>query len=132
MPQISTPQDDAPGRLAERILCASGVMVGACATLVGLVKILEPTRGASRVDEYAGVTAVTFVFCALVAYVTLRLKGRPALQRRLELIADVVFMVAMVALGAIGVMFAYDVIYAPGFSSRATRLEVSHRWPPIA
>jgi hypothetical protein len=99
------------GRLAERILGSAGGMVGACATLIGLVKIIEPRHGPSNVDEYAGITAVAFVISAFLAHVALRLPHRrAALQGRLEVVADIIFLAAMVALAGIGVMFAYDVI----------------------
>lgn len=98
------------GRLAERVMGASSGMVGACATLIGLVKLTEPGHGLTHVDEYASFTAVAFVISALLAYLTLRFPKRPRLQQRLETAADTIFLAAMVALALIGVMFAYDLI----------------------
>jgi len=98
------------GRLAERVMSASSGMVGACATLIGLVKLTERSHGLTRVDEYAGFTAVGFVISALLAYLALRSRRRPALQQRLETVADVIFLLAMVALAGIGLLFAYDLI----------------------
>lgn len=91
-------------------MSASSGMVGACATLIGLVKLAEPGHGLTRVDEYAGFAAVAFVISALLAYLALRSRKRPALQARLEVVADVIFLIAMVALAGIGLMFAYDLI----------------------
>lgn len=98
------------GRLAERVMASSSGMVGACATLIGLVKLTEPRSRLTRVDEYAGFTAVAFVISALLAYLALRSRRRPVLQQRLETVADVLFLVAMVALAGIGLLFAYDLI----------------------
>lgn len=98
------------GRLAERVMSSSSGMVGACATLIGLVKLAEPGHGLTHVDEYAGFTAVGFVVSALLAYLTLRFPRRPMLQKRLETAADIIFLVAMVTLAGIGLMFAYDLI----------------------
>ena len=39
-------------------------MIGVCATLVGLVKILEARIGPSHVDEYATLTALLFLVSA--------------------------------------------------------------------
>lgn len=98
------------GRLAERVMSASSGMVGACATLIGLVKLTERGHGLTRVDEYAGFAAVGFVISALLAYLALRSRRRPGLQQRLETAADVVFLISMVALAGIGLLFAYDLI----------------------
>lgn len=98
------------GRLAERVMQSSSGMVGACATLIGLVKLSEPRHGLSHVDEAAGITAVAFVLSALLAYLALRSKNLPRLNARLETAADLLFLGAMVALAAIGVTFAYDLI----------------------
>ena len=108
-PSLDTEADDR-GRLAERVMSASSGMVGACATLIGLVKLAEPGHGFTHVDEYAGFTAVGFVVSALLAYLALRSRRRPALQQRLETAADLIFLAAMVALAGIGLLFAYDLI----------------------
>jgi hypothetical protein len=101
-----------PGRihLADRILSSAGGMVGACATLVGLVKLTELRHGLSDVDEFAGATAVAFVVSALLAHVALRVRKGSTLQSRLAVSADVLFLTAMVALAAIGVLFAYNLM----------------------
>jgi hypothetical protein len=105
----SRAEDEAHGRMAERILSTSGTMVGVCATLIGLVKLTEVRRGLSHIDELAGVTAVLFVFCALLAYLALRSK-RPAWRARLEAAADLLFLIGLAALATLGVLFAFDVI----------------------
>jgi magnesium-transporting ATPase (P-type) len=104
-----TPEDEAHGRMAERILSTSGTMVGVCATMIGLVKLTEVRRGLSHIDELAGVTAVLFVFCALLAYLALRSR-RPLWRARLEATADLMFLIGLAALAVLGVLFAFDVI----------------------
>jgi len=103
-------EDDAVGRLAERILSTSGTMVGVCATLIGLVKLTESRRGLSHVDEYAGITAVAFVLSALLSYLALRTRSTSKWRGRLEAAADTVFLGALGALALIGVMFAFDLV----------------------
>lgn len=112
--RIARPEQPAaprrPGEVALRVLGSSSGMVGACATLVGLVKLMEPRVGESSVDKFAGLTAIAFVISACLANIAIRLERRPALQARLEFAADMIFLAAMLALGGIGVMFAFDVI----------------------
>lgn len=105
----SRAKDEAHGRMAERILSTSGTMVGVCATLIGLVKLTEVRRGLSHIDELAGVTAVGFVFCALLAYLALRSK-RPEWRARLEGTADVLFLIGLAFLALLGLLFGFDVI----------------------
>lgn len=102
-------ENEAHGRMAERILSTSGTMVGVCATLIGLVKLTEVRRGLSHIDELAGVTAVGFVFCALLSYLALRSR-RPAWRARLEKTADLLFLVGLAALALLGLLFGFDVI----------------------
>jgi hypothetical protein len=102
--------NDGDGResLPKHILPAAGTMLGICTTLIGLVKVVEPTVGASRVDEFASLTALLFLCSALVSYASLRRSG-PASQR-LEQAADLSFLLGLVSLAAVSVLFAYEVI----------------------
>ncbi len=104
------PEDQQRGRLAERVLSTAGNMVGASATLVGLTKLIEPSRGVSSVDDYAGLTAVVFLISVFLAYVSLRLTHRPSLAALIENVADGLFLLGLAALAVIGVMFAFDVV----------------------
>lgn len=96
--------------MAERIVTNASGMIGASATLIALVKIVGPRGAVSRVDKYAAGAALAFVIAALLAHVAVRIGHRPGLQRRLEAVADLIFLAALVALAGIGTMFAFDVI----------------------
>jgi len=98
------------GALPERILYNCGTMVGVCATLIGLVKVSEPHRGATHIDEYAGLTAVIFVLSAMAAYLSLRAPVRKSIHERLENAADLLFICGLTALAVIGLLFAYDLV----------------------
>ena len=98
------------GRLPERIITNSGTMVGACATLIGLVKVVEHGRGPSHVDEFAGGAALAFLLAALFAYLSLRTDERGVLHQRLEQIADVLFILGLMGLGLIAAGFGFEVI----------------------
>ena len=101
----SQPQDD--NQLQERILSTSGGMVGVCATLIGLVKVVERNGVLSHVDEYAGCTAVIFVFSA---YLAIRAPRKGRVHSAFGAVADLLFVVGLIALAAISLMFAYDLI----------------------
>lgn len=97
-------------QLQERILSTSGTMVGVCATLIGLVKVVERGGGLSHVDEYAGCAAVIFVFSAFFAYLAIRAPHRGKIHEAFGTIADLLFVAGLIALAGISVMFAYDLI----------------------
>ena len=104
---------DLPARddpLQERILSTSGTLVGVCATLIGLVKVVEHRQGLSHVDEYAGCVGVVFVFCALLAYLALRTTRRGKAHLIVGTLADLLFLAGLIGLAGVSVMFAYDLI----------------------
>nr|WP_026191017.1 hypothetical protein [Methylobacterium sp. WSM2598] len=98
-----------PG-LSHHILPAAGSMVGVCATVIGLVKIVEERIGPSHVDEYAGVTAMLFLASALASYLSMRRTTSAVLSARLERIADLCFVLGLACLSLIAVLFAYETI----------------------
>lgn len=98
------------GRLPERIISNSGTMVGACATLIGLVKVVEHGQGPSRVDELAGGAALAFLLAALFAYLSLRTDERGGLHHRLEQVADGLFILGLIGLGLIAAGFGFELI----------------------
>ena len=106
------PQDTERQRypLAHHILPTSGTMIGICMTLIGLVKVTEFKGHDSHVDEYAALATLVFLASAVSSYLSLRLEGRVVLSRRLELFADQCFLIGLIAIVAIGVLFAYAVI----------------------
>ena len=96
--------------LASHILPVSATMIGVCATLIGLVKLAEAKLGPSHVDEYAALTAVIFLASALASYLSIRFSDRVRLSGRIEQIADLVFLVGLVAITLVATLFAYEVI----------------------
>ncbi|ACL58173.1 conserved hypothetical protein [Methylobacterium nodulans ORS 2060] len=85
-------------------------MVGICATVIGLVKILEERIGPSHVDEYAGLAALLFLASALASYLSMRRTTGIGLSARLERVADLCFVLGLVSLSLIAVLFAYETI----------------------
>jgi MFS family permease len=96
--------------LASHILPVSGTMIGVCVTLIGLVKLAEAKHGPSHVDEYSALAAVTFLASALASYLSMRYADRPKLSRRIEQIADTVFLWGLIGITLVATLFAYEVI----------------------
>lgn len=96
--------------LSTHILGASVVMIGVATTLIGLVKVARPHMGATRTDQYAGIAALLFLFSAGASYLSIR-RGRGArLGQTCERLADVLFITGLVAISAISICFAYEII----------------------
>jgi hypothetical protein len=95
--------------LANHILPVSGTMIGVCVTLVGLVKIADPS-GHNHVDEYAALAAISFLASALASYLSIRYAQRAELSYRLEQLADMIFIAALLAITLVATLFAYEVI----------------------
>ena len=98
------------GALSKHILPSSGTMIGVCATLIGLVKIMEPQIGPSRVDEYSAIASLFFLASAVASYTSMRKSQNRQLSERCESIADQCFLGGLVALTVIILFFAYEVI----------------------
>ncbi len=105
-----TIQPASDDQLQERILSTSGGMVGVCATLIGLVKVVETTQALSHVDQYAGCNAVLFAFSALFAYLAIRTPRLARSRRLFATAADLLFVIGLVILAGIALTFAYDLI----------------------
>jgi hypothetical protein len=100
--------------LSGHILAASVVMIGVATTLIGLVKVakehMKEHMGPTRADQYAGLAAVLFFLSAGASYLSIRHADRPSLSRRCEWIADQIFVCGLLAISAIAVFFAFELI----------------------
>jgi hypothetical protein len=97
-------------RLANHILPNAATMIGVCVTAVGLVKVAEGHLGPSNVDIYCALDAVVFMASAFSAYLALRVTDEGPVVKILEKVADVFFVLGLIALTGISVLFAYEVI----------------------
>jgi hypothetical protein len=99
------------GDLPRHILPTSATMVGVCTTLVGLVKLGEIQHGKSAVDEYASSTAVLFLISASLSYLSIRSSHKAKVRsQKLEMAADLIFMIGLAAISLVGLLFAYELI----------------------
>jgi multisubunit Na+/H+ antiporter MnhF subunit len=94
-----------PAGISLHILPTSATMVGVCMTMVGLVKLMEVRAGPSHVDEIFAIDALGFLASALASYVAIRQN-----HRHWEQIADVIFVLALIAMAVGGGFFAFELI----------------------
>lgn len=99
-------------KLSRHILPNAATMIGVCVTAVGLVKVAEGHLGPSNVDNYCALAGVIFLVSAFCSYLSLR--GREGSEAEtpntMERIADICFMLGLLALTATMFLFAYEVI----------------------
>ena len=96
--------------LASHILPVSGTMIGVCATLIGLAKIAQAKHSTSHVDEFAAISAITFLVSALTSYLSIRFADENGRSVHLERLADLIFLCGLVGITLVATLFAYEVI----------------------
>ena len=95
--------------LPGHILNVSSVMVGACVTIISLVKLLEVQRHMpTHLDELLAVDTVMFMISTLLSYLSMR-RAR-ASKARLEHLADRVFVLALLGLTVCSLLFAFEMV----------------------
>jgi len=96
--------------LATQILVASAAMVGVSMTLVGLIRIVQSLAAISGVaDNLLAGAAIVFLFACLSAYFALRATAVERARYWLRF-ADGLFIAGLVAMLAVGVLFAVELI----------------------
>jgi hypothetical protein len=97
-----------PSDLARHILPSSGTMIGICATMIGLVKLLEGRNGPSYADECGAVIALVFVFSAVLSYLAIRMAARAQLSRVLERFADLSFLLGLASIAGVVALWTFE------------------------
>lgn len=102
---------EAPQRsldLVKQILSSSGTMIGLCATMIGLVKVIESHFGPSNVDIYIALLGTLFLGSAILSYVSIRIAHRHQISVHCERTADALFILGLITLVGIIMLFAYE------------------------
>ncbi|UPG94613.1 hypothetical protein [Luteibacter aegosomatissinici] len=91
-----------------RMVCSiSAAMVGACLTGIGLLRVsINLSKSGTIADDLLSFDAILFLIATLSAYFALRVETAERLHR-LERIADVAFILAMVMLTAVCFIITY-------------------------
>ncbi|WP_407519937.1 hypothetical protein [Methylobacterium oryzisoli] len=107
-PDPDTPSPRLGRGLSHHILPNAATMAGLCSTLIGLVKLGEADAMTRQADEMLAYITVLFVVSALCSYGSIRATSGAGRSERLEWIADVTFIIALVALAVVSLLFAHE------------------------
>ena len=107
-----TDGDRDPDTHLERDICihiftVSSAMVGVCLTVIGLIRVVITLgRADTLADDFLAGDALLFLISCLLSYWALRSRGLHRMHR-LEKIADVIFIVAMIGMVVICALITY-------------------------
>lgn len=95
--------------LARDILQNSTTMVGVCMTVIGLVRVFKAVGlKETLVDDALAVNSLFFLGSAFFSYVALRFDRQNT--RRIENVADTLFLTGLTLMVGIAFVFAFSVI----------------------
>lgn len=92
--------------LSTHILPTSATLVGACITAVSLVKLMHLGRAGFFVDKLLALTTIMFLGSAIVSFTSMRVQR---LERRLEILAEMVFLIALGFVAIAAVVIAFEI-----------------------
>ena len=109
MTENGKPRRELEEDICIHIFTVSSAMVGVCLTVIGLVRVVITLGKADTfADELMAFDALLFLGCCLISYAALRSRGSQRM-RRLERIADGIFITAMIVMVAICAFITYAV-----------------------
>ena len=95
-------------QLGSHILPTAGAMVGVCMTVISIVKLTQTNRGiAYWVDDLLALDALIFLGSSIFSYLSIRSKSK---KFYFEDIADKVFMLALVLMGASVFLLTFEIV----------------------
>jgi hypothetical protein len=94
------------------IFTVSAAMVGVCLTVIGLIRVVVTVGKINTVaDDLLALDALLFLTACLLAYAALRTRSSVRMHR-VEIVADRIFIAAMVLMTAICGVITYSVSVA--------------------
>ncbi len=85
-------------------------MVGVCLTVIGLFRVITELKSISTIgDNLLALDALAFIASCILSYIALRTRASKR-RRRVEKIADGIFLTAMSLMAAICGLIAYTFI----------------------
>jgi len=95
------------------IFTVSSAMVGVCLTVIGLIRVVITLgRADTLADDLLAGDALLFLISCLLSYWALRSRGLRRMHR-LEKIADVIFIVAMIGMVIVCAVITYTISIPP-------------------
>lgn len=92
--------------LSAHILPTSATLVGACMTVISVVKLMQPGRVGVVIDKLLALATVLFLASALLSFVSMRIQRAGS---RLESFAEVLFVVALGVAGIAAVVLSFRI-----------------------
>ena len=92
--------------LSAHILPTSSTLVGACMTVISVVKLMHPGGVGVVIDKLLALGTVLFLASALLSFVSMRI---PQLESRLEGFAEILFLVALAVAGIAAVVLSFQI-----------------------
>jgi len=109
-PDPAPPPTARERQLSGYIFSVSAGLVGVCLTVIGLFRLFrQPGEMQSVADNLVAVDAMLFLFACLLAYLALR-SDRERRWRRLERLADALFLMGIFGMVLISALIAYEFI----------------------
>lgn len=95
--------------LTMHVFTVSAGMVGVCLTAIGILRLITAQTNVQTLgDDLIAIDALLFVLCASMAFWSFKTRN-VVLRRRLRLVVDTLFLVALTAMAAICAIIAYAV-----------------------
>lgn len=92
------------------IFTVSATLVGVCLTVIGLLRFVAPVGRLSTVaNNVLSIDAALFLVATIVAYTALRTGGDER-RRKIERIADGVFLFALLLMTVVAGLIAYELL----------------------
>lgn len=92
--------------LGVHIFSVSAALVGVCLTVIGLLRIRITS---TFIDDLLTIDAFLFLLACLLSYGAIRTPLRPK-RRRLEHLADIVFLIALLVMTCTTGFIAYEIL----------------------
>ena len=92
--------------LTHHILPTSATMVGACITVISIVKSLHPDLANYVIDKALAIDSVLFMLSALLSFSSIR-GGRSSAA--LERWAEIVFLMGLASMTLITLLFSFEI-----------------------
>jgi hypothetical protein len=90
------------------IFTVSAAMVGVCMTVIGILRLVITLQNVNTLaDDFLAVDALLFLTSCLLSYWALRSRGY-ARMHRIERVADTIFFLGLLGMGAICVFTVYE------------------------
>lgn len=96
--------------LTMHVFSVSAAMVGVCLTAIGILRlVVQQTQAQTLGDDLLAIDSVLYVICCAMAFWSFKTSDHVT-RRRLRLVVDALFLVALAAMSCICAIIAYALV----------------------